>query len=492
MGRKSRKKNEHREANRPSDLSAHKRLGKTLVPPLASIPNLRTRSWINDGLPEYIWASLLLVAGPREAVLEVFRELGQRVHALGENAVTDVSLSGIAHDLPQSKETVVDFICQSPLAKAVLAPMLLFPSLPARQVWEEAIHLDPPGDAWDRIAKSVLETLDHQSQMATDIRWLSVLPMVAAGRIRFPTEYANTIREIELYPHLGDQRSVRPTIRSMELAVSGSMASDYPRTWSGEFWIHCKRSTGCAPLGSYYPVAATSKGTTRKIVDDVHKTLLEHCLATSTTTAVDPKHDTTFGTALYAIQLVREAMAIGASTSLSGRFVLRGVLELFVTIAYLTKRNDDELWKSYRVYGSGQAKLSSLKIDASSEKPNGVSVQTLEALANEDIWQEFLTIDLGHWDNSNTRKMSEDAGVKDYYDRYYPWTSMYIHGHWGALRTTVFDTCANPLHRLHRIPRETVQAQPDILPDVVRLTDRILSLLGRLYPPFSKRLSSAE
>ena len=61
-------------------------------------------------------------------------------------------------------------------------------------------------------------------------------------------------------------------------------------------------------------------------------------------------------------------------------------------------------------------------------------------------------MDFGHWKGSNLRQMSIDAEVKDEYDSYYDWASGYAHGHWAAARNTVFDICANPLHRLHRVP----------------------------------------
>ena len=79
------------------------------------------------------------------------------------------------------------------------------------------------------------------------------------------------------------------------------------------------------------------------------------------------------------------------------------------------------------------------------------------------------------------------AGVKDDYDRFYSWTSIYSHGHWAAIRATVFDTCGNPLHRFHRIPRSTVRSQGDVLADSVVLVDKLLELVDRAYPTFASR-----
>jgi hypothetical protein len=180
-------------------------------------------------------------------------------------------------------------------------------------------------------------------------------------------------------------------------------------------------------------------------------------------------------------------MRIGASISISARFMLRALLELYVTLAFLVKKDDKTLWDSYRVFGSGQAKLALLKLEDMVEQPTSVSIDTLRAVANEDMWQEFLSIDIGHWTKSNLRQLSAEAGVKDDYDRYYSWTSMYSHGHWAAIRAVVFDTCGNPLHRLHRIPRSTVRNQGDVLADSVVLVDKLLTLVDRAYPTFENR-----
>jgi hypothetical protein len=95
---------------------------------------------------------------------------------------------------------------------------------------------------------------------------------------------------------------------------------------------------------------------------------------------------------------------------------------------------------------------------------------------------------LGHWAKSNLRDIATEAGVKDEYDRFYSWTSAHGHGHWGAVRDTVFDNCGNALHRLHRIPREDARRLPDTLADAVDLVDKTLALIGQVYPPFTSRV----
>ena len=181
-------------------------------------------------------------------------------------------------------------------------------------------------------------------------------------------------------------------------------------------------------------------------------------------------------------------MRLGNSVSALGRSGIRTLLEIHVTLAFLSSKRSPELWREFRVFGAGQAKLALLKLEQDVGAVRFVDRADLLALANEDLWQEFVDIKLGHWAGEDLRRLSEAAGIKDEYDRYYPWTSTYVHGHWGAVRDTVFATCRNPLHRLHRVPRSAARVLPDVLPDAVRLANRTLEVLDKEYPGFTTRL----
>lgn len=433
-------------------------------------------------MPELLWAALFLNRFGRDTALEVFRTLGDRVAKVP--AAFDIRHTAIATCLPESKEVTIDFLCRPQEGKDALRPLLLIPHLPAREAWSNAIQSDPLDDDWRYIASAVADVLHHQSQAATDLRWLSVLCRVAAGKLHMPPHRVN---ELALYPHLGDQRSVRPSIRATEISLSVDTTGEgFPR----EFWNCCLEATECFPLSERIEQADHVVGTTVTQFERVRTHLIAHCGSTRTSSGVDGRHDTVFGMSLFALALVGELIRIGASTTIGGRFTLRTLLELYVTLAFLVTKDAPELWSSYRVFGSGQAKLALLKLEEMDEQPYSISMETLQSLANEDMWQEFLSIDIGHWTRSNLRKLSEDAGVKEDYDRFYSWTSMYSHGHWAALRASVFDTCGNPLHRLHRIPRSTPRTQRDVLSDAVILVDKLLSLVDRAYPNFAARLAT--
>jgi hypothetical protein len=332
--------------------------------------------------------------------------------------------------------------------------------------------------------------LDHQSQEATDCRWLRVLFHALSGKLHLPTkEHA---REILEYPTFGLQQKVRPTIRSME-----GMLGEFSKPaslWPQSFWKQCLRDTPCDARhtleAEWLPLIAT----TGRRIREVRESLARHEKSCLDTTDIDAKHDATFGFGGYALAVLDELISMSNSTAILGRIGLRTLFECYVTLLHLKGRDDPSLWVAYRKYGSGQAKLAFLKLDdaAATAAPSSVNPEILRQLANEDRWLEFVSIDLGHWAATDLRKLSEDSGVKSDYDRLYPWTSAFTHGNWAAVRNSCFDLCVNPLHRLHRRLRSDTADLGDVVADACELVDKILNTVDSLYPGFTQRVTLPE
>ena len=469
-----------------STLGQHKRRGKNLVPPLAQIPNTQLRSWTRERLPEFLWAILLVGNLPREDALEVFRRVAKYISELAEGEKFDDVTHTALSNLPSWQlSDVLSIIAANPEQKRALLPLLLFDELPGRKAWVRVLSNDDVGDLWEPPMAAVARTLDHQSQESTDCRWLKLLCLGIAGKLRLQSE--EQVRYILRYPDYGDMRIVRPLIRSAELAISS--ASPKPIEWAEEFWRDCLDRTPCVLFNPDATGDILSAGTTTQRISKVYNLLVKHAYETRMTSDIDARHDTVLGTGLYSLAIIQELFRVGNCHSIVGRTALRTIVECYITLAYLAKKDDSDLWQSYRVFGAGQSKLAFLKLEEVGTQPSFVDVQMLEQLANEDMWQEFQTINLGHWEKINLRQMSEMVGVKDEYDQIYTWSSAFTHGHWGAIRDSVFGLCGNPLHRLHRVPLQSVRALPDVIPDACRLVDKILELVSTLYPEFPHRVT---
>lgn len=192
-------------------------------------------------------------------------------------------------------------------------------------------------------------------------------------------------------------------------------------------------------------------------------------------------HEGTFTFVLYALTCLLEMIGMNRKR-VSGRLLLRTLTECRITLAYLQKKNDAELWAKFRRYGTGQAKLVLLKINEAAKPPHSISLETLERLANEDVWQEFVDIDLGNWAGVDLRKMAEESGTKDVYDAHYGWNSGFSHGHWAAMRDATLTWCLNPLHRGHRIPSAGPRNLGDVVPDAIELVETMIRGLLQAYP----------
>jgi hypothetical protein len=260
------------------------------------------------------------------------------------------------------------------------------------------------------------------------------------GYLHLPTR--EMAEEFLGYPTTGDQRKVRPTIRATEI----SFPCD-DQAWSAKFWEEAWQRTPCMELARPRPPAAPVVNVTRARISEVSDKLLRHWKETHSTTAIDAKHDAVFGMAFYSLRLLEEMMGIGIDSSVLGRLGLRTILEVHISLRYLLVKNEEELWKKWRAYGSGQAKLNALKFDGVVDPPRYIDVTSIEGIASEDIWEEMLPINLASWSGLDLRRLSEQSTLKDTYDQYYSWTSGYVHGTWGPIRESCFETCTNPLHR---------------------------------------------
>jgi len=465
-------------------LSEHKQHGKNLLPPLSRI-GMTPKSWMNDRLPEMLWAALLVGNLSREKALNVFRSIAVVIRKCGYDRVAaDLRLSGIAKMPMNVQRSILDAILLDDEIRSCLASLLLFEKLPGKEFWTSAIGRQPDESAINFLMRAVAKNLWHQSEEATDCRWARVLGVISTGSLNFPSSMKQNLSEILNYPNEGDMRHVRPSIRSLEMLCLSSEVESENLPWASNFWAECFLKSPCFPLLLEKGESVPKSGTTIAKVNEVYDALILHCLKTETVSAVDARHDTTFGLAFYSLGILREILSVGNSSGIVGRLGLRAILDAFVTLSYLIHKNHPDLWRSHRVYGAGQAKLSALKLDELKSEKCFADEETLTEIANEDMWEEFLNINVGHWENSSLRREAVEAGVKAEYDKYYAWASSFSHCHWGSVRESVFETCGNPLHRLHRIPRKQGKVLPDVVPDACELVDKILNRVSQTYPHF--------
>ena len=484
MGKASRrKKNKQGESRKNySRLQDHKKEGSVLKTPLNTM-KMNTMSWANESAPEMLWAFLVASLFRRTDYLGCFREISQWANKnLNKERPLDREMHtqpDVIPDLTRLSELptellkeFVGIIIRHPLGYAALRPLLLYESLPGLSNWKEVLQVEPYESDFNTIGKAAVPMFDHQSEISTDVRWLKFVTSIFSGRIKFPPGMEERVAEVVYFPKKGDLRAVRPFIRSGEMMLRRNPTSK----WVNDFWSESFERTGCIDPTSKddYRPSATNSFNLKHTMDarsEIISAFHEH----AKTTEVDAKLEGVTGLCLYGLALILELQFYRTDARITGRLILRTLVEVFITLKYLVSKNDDALWMSWRVYGNGQAKLAFLKAEEFSEDlPTFIEPNELETYANEDKWMEFLNIDIGHWNNSTLRSVAIEAGIKEIYDRYYQWTSTFSHGHWCATRDVNFIICHNPLHRLHRIPRLVHRSSNSVLEDAVYLLDLML------------------
>lgn len=453
-------------------LKEHKRNRKKLVPPLATM-EIQHDSWIDSRLPEMIWAVLIHEHLGRKDAPKLFREF-IRLHANQKGFSGDVTISAVSALDAESQELFFKVLDRQECRDA-LAPLALFPTLPERELWVGSMQSEKPEKLWERLARSIVKFMNHQSQESTDCRWLRVACHVAADKLRLlrPEQY----KEIRDYPDYGDQRMVRPTIRASEQCLG--LAFNSSKNWADEFWKHCLLETPCITPETVIPrhlqvTSQLSKKYLVKLIEALNSGYVELLESSS----VLPKHDAIFGMGTYICDLALEGIEKSES-SISGLFCLRTIAEVVINLKYLLTEDSADQWQRYRDYGVGQAKLIKLKFEKQ-DAPDFLPIDRITRIANEDRWQEFSDIEVGDWSGDNLRKRSITGGTKDIYDKYYDWTSGFSHGQWHAIRFAAFETCQNPLHRFHRMPK-IWKNFPSVKPDIQSLVEIAVDTIQREY-----------
>jgi len=476
-----RKNNKSKSGKNRTPLLSHKRVGKELQSGFAQISDKITfSSWSNERLPEMLWAAIIRVINDQDFAISEFRRVINFVaeHELKEQ-LSELTISAISNLDEPLREEFIQYLLSNPVTASALSVLKLFEQLPAKESWLKYLPDTEPDI--DILMIAIGMCLPHQSQEATDCRWLKVMLQVVSGKFHAPREM---VEQWINYPYKGDMRSIRPSIRASEMNQNPFIEQDL--TWSNNFWDSAWRNTPCLELpvtkeNNFEDVKFTSSDIT-----DLRSKLEEHWHDTHSTTAIDAKHDGVFGIAFYVLTILDELLSSGVNTGILGRLALRTILESHINLRYLLNKGDEELWKKWRTYGAGQAKLNALRFDELMDAPKYINTQTIEGIAGEDLWEECININLGSWSGSDLRKMSEKVGVKPAYDKYYSWTSGYSHITWGAIRETSFETCGNPLHRLHRYPKKS--PLPDTLHDAAGLVNEILEDLNSVYPTFKTNI----
>lgn len=445
----------------------------------AGMPNVAFTSWYREIAPDYLWVLLILTGLERRNALSVLRSIVRLIDkggvAVGERPLSHTDFGRLRE---AERKLVGKELTEASGAIRAISALRVLESLPEAEFWRGFCGVISDEECWFELERAMFNSIDHQSQVSTDCRWFIVSSQVAAGKLQLQTQ--EQLDQLGGFPDVGDLKSVRPMIRALEQTSRGR----YPASWVRPFWEECLVRTPCSKLLSFASdLSCPDIGFTVEELRALHlewkaafRDAYKGCLDVA-------KPEAAFGLYGFALRICQELVQLGVANSIVGRLGLRTLVEAAIVLRYLVSEDNPEIWQKFRSYGTGKAKLSLLKGD---EREWGVDrivrEQLLDVLANEDIWLEYVDIELGHWAKSDLRKIAKKCACSDIYDEYYDWCSHHSHAQWGAVRESVLVTCGNALHGLHRVPSEDWVSLPDLVPAAKRVFLHLQDSLLVAYP----------
>lgn len=142
----------------------------------------------------------------------------------------------------------------------------------------------------------------------------------------------------------------------------------------------------------------------------------------------------------------------------------RTLVETRINLQWMATQDQDEIYKKYRDFGAGKAKLYSLIAKEMPEDwlANGAAeaVELMERASHNEAFIDRRVVDIGSTfaDGKSLREMASECGLGDLYRHTYQLDSGIAHSEWWSVEIHAMERCHNVLHRGHLIPSLSLSA----------------------------------
>lgn len=443
---------------------------------------LQANSWTQERMPEYLWLGLILLRYGRREGLE---KSGRILSEIAKN-ITSLpfpKISKILH-LPDDVQKKVYEIISKYIKKVVLSPLTVLYKKGSYPIFNSYFYV-PQLRIEDRIrilSEAIKIYSPPQSDEATDLRYLAVSLLLFSGRLHINRSLEIAIKALTEYPYTEHDdekmRAYRPTVRSLE----GMSFPDEKAHSNYEFWRDIGMITPCNPMVIKFDGDMEDHD---EFIGECRKVLEYILSANKEKSLLDEKFDVIIGSISYALKIFDEIREKALGNSILGRHGLRTIIEIYIILKYLLKREAGKpnIWEEYKLYGISKYKLVLLKArEAKLDKSSHFMEPIVDALVNEIKWEEIIDIDLKYFDKQGIREKSIEVGEKELYDLFYDYDSSFSHGLWGSIRESAMLHCNNAAHQYHSVPDiYSSQELPNVNPDTIEIMKKLFSLLSEIY-----------
>lgn len=468
-----------------SKLSNHTFKKGKFITPINSIPNMQElsdeRSWTYGRMPEYLWIGLILKRFGREEGLRKTYSIISALHKLAPNLYTARLSQILKLGIDIQKKFYGHIISIG--AKEALAPLTIFLTTSKAPVFAERFYCPEQSieDRCEAIIQTMRETMDHQSNESTDVRFVALYFNLLSGKVHLQKEQIDLLTVYPTVKHTDEiMRMARPVVRSLEMMILTFETID--SAYLKAFWRCVSEMTYCSIFAIQFP---EEKRSITAYMEELHEVFTYLSGLFATTDPLDEKMNVLLGIATYSYKRLKEIYEHQLFNSISGRSCVRILIEDYIMMKYLVKNESshDNIWRDYQLYGMGLYKLVLAR-----HRESGVSEEShfdenyIEALVNEFKGEEFIDMDTKYFDKQNIRLKADSVGEKDLYGLYYDYDSSFEHGLWGAIRESSLLKCKNPAHKYHCVPDvEDETRLKTVMPDCVMVMNKTVSFLNELY-----------
>lgn len=466
-------------------LSDHTFKKGKFITPINSLPLIQEfedeKSWTYGRMPEYLWIGLILKHYGRDEGLRKSYGIISTLHKLAPDLYTARLSQVLKLDTDIQKRFYDYIVCSG--AKEALSPLTIFLTASKAPVFAECFYCPNQSveDRCEAIIQTMRDIMDHQSNEATDIRFVALYFNLLSGKVHLLKEQVDLLTAYPTASHSDEiMRMARPTVRSHEMMILTFEKID--SAYLKEFWRCVSEMTDCSIFVIEFPEEQRNITAYMEKLHEVFTYLSELYVATD---PLNEKMNVLLGIATYSYKRMKEIYEHQLFNSISGRSCVRVLIEDYIMMKYLVKNESshDNIWRDYQLYGMGLYKLVLAR-----HRESGLSEEShfderyIEALVNEFKGEEFIDMDTKYFDKQNIRLKAEDVGEKNLYGLYYDYDSSFEHGLWGAIRESSLLKCNNPAHKYHCIPDvEDETRLKTVMPDCVMAMNKTVSFLNELY-----------
>ncbi len=435
-------------------LSEHIKRGSTFYTPFTD-PNgmgekLTLSSWSRNNLPQFLWIGLIINNFERKKGLEIMYLI---IQDLQKSNIAIPEMSQI-FSLDEDKQKLFWTIIESYIEKDVLTPLTIVITPDINSVFYNEFF-DLNIDIEDCVSEilNVMKICNNfHDELSTDICFIVDWFYVISEKLII---YEN-IKELpkalsEYYNHAHDDeimRMYRPMIRSTFKVLSTLYRDD---NFSEKFWQELAAISDCNPL-----ILIWEENNSMDFYNMVSK-VIEYFSVTNDDKKMEEKYVVIMGMTCYIYRLYKEIVEKNLMCNISGRILFRTMLETYINLKYLIKKEEEfpEIFENFKAYGYGKYKLVMAKLREGkyhiSEEAQ-INDKYLEFIVNEDYNEAFVDLDFNYFDKVKIKEKFVFCEENDLYEIYYEYATNYTHGIWGAIRESCMLKCDNPAHLYHTVP----------------------------------------